>query len=240
MVDDLGAVFGEYLLHPVFVLDVGDDEFQMVGILFVGLVVAKLELEVVHGRFGLVEKYDFAGFVLDELAADFAANRTGGTGDHHRFVDDFADDVDVVEFDALAFQEVFNLDVLYLVDGERVVNPFADVGHGLDGQSKVECLGGDCLFAFYLDSGYGNEQGLYLVFGDEGGVEDGLAMHDVDAVEGGVAFFAVVVDVGNNFVVVCRVLTESVVSNHSSSTGTVDDDVCGDALAAYIIVVDAL
>ena len=128
MVDDLGMVLLEDLLHSGLVLDVGNDKYHPVDKFVVRLSVAEFELEVVHGRLGLVHHDDFFRLVLGQLATDFTTDGACGSGDHDNFVDHLADDVDVVQFDALALQKVLDFDVLDLIDSEGCIYPFTDMG----------------------------------------------------------------------------------------------------------------
>ena len=74
VVDYLRVVFIKNLLHARLVLDVGDDKHHAVDKCLVGLIIAKFELEVVHGRLGLVDHDDALGLVLSQLAAYLAAD----------------------------------------------------------------------------------------------------------------------------------------------------------------------
>ena len=141
----------------------------------------------------MVEHDDFLGCVLDKLAANLAADRACGTSDKNYLVGHLADDVDVVEVDGFAFQQVFNLDVLDLISGEAVVNPCIDMWNGLDGESEIKPLVHDGLFALEFDSGDGDEEYFDIVLFDVVGIKGSFWEECAYAVEGGVGLFVVVV-----------------------------------------------
>ena len=123
------------------VFDVGDDKLHTVGEGGVGLGVAELVLEVVHGRLGLVEHDDTRGVVLCELAAYLAANAAGGAGNEHRLAVNLACDVGIADVDAFALEEVFDFDIFNLRCAEGAVNPEGDVRHALDFEAELESFG---------------------------------------------------------------------------------------------------
>ena len=238
VVDKIGTIFLKDLFHTRIVLNVGDDEGHRVDVLLVWLVIFQLELEVVHRRFCLVEHNNLLGFVLQQLAADFAADGACGARDEDRLVENFANDIDVVDLNRLTLQEVFNLDVLNLVGGESAIHPHRDMRDSLDRQSQVETAIGDGLLVSQPYGRNGDNELRNLLAVDKILIEDVASTHHRHAVELLVDLGFVVVDECHNPVFVVDILFEGVVGDDASGTGTIDDNIDLAAATAEILVVD--
>ena len=85
---DLGMERAEGEIQAVGQPDVADhgDEFQLREALF------EFEPQVVHRGFCIVEQDQFLDSERCQLAAQFRADRTGGSGDHDGFFPEIGDD----------------------------------------------------------------------------------------------------------------------------------------------------
>ena len=238
VVDEVGMIKFEDLLHAGLVLDVGDDEGHAVELVVIG--VLQLKLQVVHGAFGLVEHNDLSGLVAHQLTADFAADGAGGAGDKHHLVDHLAHNVDVVHLDGLALKQVFNLDVLNLVGREASVEPQTHVGRGLDREAQVEGAVGDGLLVKYADGGDGDDELAHLLLFDKLGYQHRADTHDGHAIEFLVDLRHIVVDKGHNMIFGAEVLMEGIIGNDAGGTGTIDDHILDRTTTAEKFVIHSL
>ena len=228
----------EDLLHASLIFDIGNNKLHALKLILIG--VLQLELEVVHGTLGLVEHDDLLGLILHKLTTDLRADAASCTRNKHHLVDHLANDIDVVHLDGLTLQQVFNLDILNLVNRERAIKPSRDMGHSLDSHTQIEGLGSDGLFVQRPNSGDSDYQLVNLLGLDKLGIEYRTDTHDGHTVKRLVDLRHIVIDKSHHTIVIVNILLEGVVGDDTCRTGTVNQHIDRRTAAAEVIIIDTL
>ncbi len=221
----LWMVFFKNFPHTDGVFHVGDDEGHAVFHPLEVVGVVHLELEVVHGRLGLVEHDEFGGVVVHHLTANLAADAAGSTRDEHHLVVDFADDVALAEDDRFAAQKVLDLDVLDLVGRQLAVHPFVERGDGFHDEVERHSLLDDFLLPFLSDAGNGQNHHVDVVFFDELGGHGHLGRVHFDGVDLRLGAFRVVVNKGLHLEFRVGVLAQCAQQHGATVAGAIDEHV---------------
>src|SRR3989339_87844 len=118
----LRPVFFQNCVQPALVRRSADD----LGKLSFAFYRRQLVIYLVYAEFPPAEKHKRFGRELHHLAADRASYRTAGAGYHHPFTGDVFADYVLVNAHHFASQEILNLDLAHLAEGNFPVNKIAD------------------------------------------------------------------------------------------------------------------
>ena len=237
MEDHVGTVLVEEGVYAVLVPDVGDDEL----LLHAGCLGAELELHVVHRSLGEVHENQLADRHVDQLAAEFSADRAGTSGDYDHLVGEELADLEDADLDLVAAQQVLYLDLADLVAedalvecGQRGTHQYLDAALGAELDEVVLLVaGGDIAREYYGRYHAGGDQTgevplvvdmVYLVaaqqlalvmgvMGDESGAAVGRVQGLLEKIEGVDRVVVSTVDEG---------VLDIVVRSRGKGKGTVD------------------
>ena len=143
--DHVGTVLVEEGVYAVLVADVGDDEL----LLHAGCLGAEFKLHVVHRSLGEVHENQLADRHVDQLAAEFSADRAGTSGDYDHLVGEELADLEDADLDLVASQQVLYLDLADLVAedalvecGQRGTHQYLDAALGAELDEVVLLVAG--------------------------------------------------------------------------------------------------
>ena len=148
----LGMVGAEGKLKAFLAAHIAYDRDELqTGELFL-----ELEAEVVHRGFAHIEAHKVAHIELGELAADFATDTTGCTGNQHALALQQGADFFHIDLDLVATQEVFDIDA---TDGTVEDSVFHLFGVRHHQHTEVELLAEtDEALLFFLGQGHVGEE----------------------------------------------------------------------------------
>ena len=125
MIDNVGLVLGEQLFHTHLVGHAGNLYHHVFQVVDGHALVFQEE----DGRFGVVNQDEPRIVELHQLAYNLAANGARRPRDEDSLPADILIDAFLVQHDGVALKQFFNLDFLYLLKTQLVINPLVDGRH---------------------------------------------------------------------------------------------------------------
>ena len=196
VIDDLRAVFGEYLKHPSAVADGADEDLE----LEIGIIMLEFELERVSVVLVDVENDELFRAVSGDLTAELGPDGSAAAGDEDDLAVDEVEDFLHVSLDRLSAEQVFDGDLAEGADGDLTGEKLIHTGELLQLASGLLADIDDIALVLRVGGRDGDINLRDLILPDAR--EDVVsAARDRDAFDISVPLIAVVVDEADDLVV---------------------------------------